>query len=145
MTEDSRHPARSRAPLPQACGEVRQRLLEAHRPEEQLPPRLEEHLATCPRCRAHREQLTLIDDLARQQRPELPEGFELALRRRLRDEARAEPAGAPDGAAPAPRARRWPRRALAIAAGIVLVLGAYIALSILILWMGLRESIRRGD
>jgi hypothetical protein len=103
------------------CAQVRERLLAARRLDQSLAGELESHLASCEACRARHAELVLLDEVARAQAPALPEGFELALRRRLQARAWAA-AESERGAAPA--ARRLPRLALAAVAAVLLAVGA---------------------
>jgi hypothetical protein len=127
-------PGRSRPDEEQACAREQQQLLAAERPEAPLPPALEQHLAQCPRCRSLRSQLALLDGVAREQQPELPQGFELALRRRLEAHAREQPATQRDEGTRAPTRHR--RRLALAAAALVLVAAAAL------LW---RATQRRDD
>jgi hypothetical protein len=113
-------------PREMGCSEVQQHLLQALHPEEAGSPALRQHLASCPPCQIFRSQLLLLDDLARQQAPELPEGFELSLRRRLNESARGDSTMKPasDEAAAAALAKRGTGiRVAAAAAVLVLVFG----------------------
>jgi len=100
------------------CARVRQALLHAQRPGERLAEPIERHLGSCPGCGVFRGELRLLDSLTREQRPPLPEGFELALRRRL------QAAGTPPRQHLAARGgAAWMRPLLAAAALLLLVLG----------------------
>ena len=70
------------------CREAQKRLLEAERLEGRLPESLEAHLHECATCSALRAQLSTLDEVIREQAPELPDGFELSLRRRLKQHGR---------------------------------------------------------
>jgi hypothetical protein len=112
-----------------ACAQVQQALLEAPRPGDPLPAGLQAHLQECAGCQRLRSQLLLLDDVAREQAPELPDGFELALQRRLNESAAKR-----DGAA-APARRRW--IAFAAAAALLLSVGA--------LWLATRQQHGDGE
>jgi hypothetical protein len=113
-----------------ACAQVQQALLEALRPGDPLSAPLQAHLQDCATCQRLRSQLVLLDDVAREQAPELPEGFELSLQRRLKESA----AKRERETAPAAR-RRW--IALAAAAAVLLSVGA--------LWLATRQQGGGGD
>lgn len=103
------------------CAPVRQALLQALRPGDPLADPLELHLASCRGCSVLRGELALLDDLTREQLPALPEGFELALRRRLQVAAPAATARRRP-----PLTREWalgPRLLATAAALFLLVLG----------------------
>jgi len=94
-----------------SCAEVERQLLEALHPD-QPEAALSRHLDQCSRCQKLRAQLLLLDGAVREQTPELPQGFELAVRRRLQ-QSEAAAAGRTGGRAlPA----GWRRLALAAAA-----------------------------
>lgn len=96
------------------CEELRQRLLEAHDVGDSLPVELEAHLEACDECQIFRSQLLLLDNATRAQAPELPEGFQLSLRRRLNEKAGRG------------SSRKGWLRPLAAAAAIAVVVGAVV-------------------
>jgi anti-sigma factor RsiW len=94
------------------CAEV-QKLL--HDEPGHLPADATRHLQRCRSCQIVQQELLLVKDLLRQAPPPaLPDGFELALRRRLVQESRAM----------RPVARRWVQAAVAMAAALAVVVGA---------------------
>ncbi len=104
------------------CQQVRRELHEAPRPEEPLSPAIQAHLQTCSRCReTHLELVALRRGLHGLKAPELPAGFELALRQRLREAQRPRQAAA---------RRRW-MLPIALAASVLLAIGAGTALMLM--------------
>jgi hypothetical protein len=113
------------------CGDIQRQLLEALRPGDVLDAAAEAHLKGCAACQALRAQLLVVDDAAHEAAPELPAGFELALRRRLREH---RPAAAPAPAVEQPMAAVAPRRRsrtpmLLAAAAVVLVAAGVVTLA----------------
>jgi hypothetical protein len=114
------------------CADVQRLLLEALRPGDSLDAAAEAHLQACARCRGLRDQLLVVDDAAHEAAPELPAGFELSLRRRLREHRPGR------GAAPAANDRQPatvvpPRRSrtpfILAAAALVLVAAGVVTLA----------------
>jgi hypothetical protein len=124
-----------RATAPSRCSEVQNHLLHAHHPADALPTELGSHLEACEACRTFRTQLVGLDAAVLQQAPELPDGFELALRRRLKNVAHSSAAAetprleAPvaDKVAHARRRTLW--FALSAAAVVLVVAGSLLLLS----------------
>jgi hypothetical protein len=112
------------------CDEVRRSLCAAHHPGEPLPAPLTLHLSGCEGCRAFRADLVLLDGAVHEQAPELPEGFELSLRRRLtqaESALRQTPPSGPEARMEAPAVqtgRPWARTAIATAALLLGAVGA---------------------
>ena len=100
------------------CAQVRQALLEVLHPGESLPAPLQDHLQRCPGCQRLRSQLVLLDEVAREQAVELPEGFEISLQRRLQQTA------ARQARQPAAGSRRRGRLVFAAAAAVLLSVAA---------------------
>jgi hypothetical protein len=100
-------------------------------------PELEQHIAGCQACQDFRAQLDLVDTLTREQAPELPAGFALSLRRKLKAHGGAEQ---PADVQPPPEEkttrRTWSPRVLAAAA---LLLGVAAAV-----WIATRAGQDRG-
>jgi len=129
--------ARGEAPAPPAgCGDVQRLLLEAPRPGDPLEAAAQAHLAECERCRALRSQLVLVDDATREAAPELPDGFALSLRRRLREHraAEAQPAAVPE--------RRRSRTPIVLAAAAVVLVAAGVA-TLTARWSGDKATYQR--
>jgi len=100
-----------------SCALVEQQLLEARHPGDPPPPAFANHLEGCPRCQRFRAQILLLDDLAREQAPELPQGFQLSLRRRLEQTAKSKKEiSRIDEARPISRRVASPRRILPLGA-----------------------------
>jgi hypothetical protein len=115
------------------CNELQQLLLRSQRTDDALPDDLETHFSRCPSCQAFRAELVTLDALTREQAPELPEGFQLDLRRRLNEVEKSEAATAVEEASPdATRRSGLMRAALAAAALVLIVAGALLAAS----WLG---------
>lgn len=97
-----------------SCAEVQQQLREAAQPAEELSGSAGSHLLECSTCQSYQQELTVLGGVLRGMAPpELPDGFELGLRRRLLAEAKQKRAAA----APRPRLRL-----VAAAAVLLLVL-----------------------
>ena len=130
MSEDTRRPEQRDAAR---CDELQQLLLRSQRPDDALPDDLEAHFEQCPSCQAFRAELVTLDTLTREQAPELPEGFQLDLRRRLKEVEKSEAAPVVEEASPdAPRRSGLMRAALAAAALVLIAAGALLAAS----WLG---------
>jgi hypothetical protein len=119
------------------CDEARHELHQAARPEQGISAALDKHLRSCAGCQAVREELIQLREGLRQlPAPPVPEGFELALRRRLKSEADdLQRAGANQAGGQVKGTARtsWTRRLLPIAAAasVLLLLGALTSFSIL--------------
>jgi len=123
----------------QSCEQTVAYLSQAPRPEDDtaLPSRIRAHLGQCAACRQLLSDLQILrSNLAELELPALPTGFELSLRRRLKEAAaeasRASVAAAPDPVKPATgegQPRSWLRGVRWTAAAAVLLV-----ISGLLLW-----------
>ena len=113
------------------CRDVQWRLLAALRPGDVLDAAPEAHLRECARCQAIRAQLLVVDEAVHEAAPELPAGFELSLRRRLREHRPA--VGSPKADEPQPAAAPPQRRSrtpiVLAAAAMVLVAAGVVTLA----------------
>jgi hypothetical protein len=119
------------------CRDVQRLLLEALSPGDLLDGVAEAHLEQCARCRALRAQLQLVDGVTREQAPELPAGFELSLRRRLREHrAMTTPGQRADEQQPAAGGTRRRSRAPIVLAAAAVVLVAAGVVTLAARWQG---------